>query len=101
MTDRSQAVPEFGGRTVPPATPPLVNANASAEDAATRPDESGDSDFPGSNPDEIEQPGRSEPYEPSRSPDEIDPGGGDIDEPGSAPVETPPPAEPTVPPPPD
>jgi hypothetical protein len=94
MTDRSQAVPEFGGRTVPPATPPLVNANASAEDAATRPDESGDSDFPGSNPDEIEQPGRSEP-------DEIDPGGGDIDEPGSAPVETPPPAEPTVPPPPD
>ena len=100
MNEQPQEGAAFGGRTVPPATPPPVNQNASAIDAATRPDPDGDSDFPGRNPDEIEQPGQEEPYEPARAPDEIDPGGGDIDEPGSTPDETQP-IEPSIAPPPD
>lgn len=100
MTDQRQEATEFGGRDVPPATPPLINKNANAMDAATRPDRDGDSDFPGSSPDEIEQPGQSEPYEPAQAPDEVGPGGGDSDFPGSTPDETQP-LEPSIAPPPD
>jgi len=101
MQYHQQEAEEFGGRTVPPATPPLINRNASAADAATRPDADGDSDFPGSNPDEVE-PGQGDFDEPDRSPDQEVPGGGDIDEPGATPDETP--AQPDMPseaPPPD
>ena len=95
MTSDQQEAVEFGGRTVPPATPPVINDNASAHDAASRPYADGDSDFPGSNPDEI-QPGQGDFDQPSRSPEQEVPGrGGDIDQPGQSPAETP--AQPSVP----
>ncbi len=89
MTNQQQEAVEFGGRTVPPATPPVINDNASAADAANHPGRGGDSDFPGSNPDEI-QPGQGDFDQPSRSPEqEVPDGGGDIDQPGQSPAETP------------
>jgi len=95
MTSDQQEAVEFGGRTVPPATPPVINDNASASDAASRADADGDSDFPGSNPDEIE-PGQGDVDQPGRSPEQEVPGqGGDIDQPGQNPAETP--AQPAVP----
>jgi hypothetical protein len=93
MENNQQEAVEFGGRTVPPATPPVINDNASAIDAATRPDRGGDSDFPGRAPDEI-QPGLGDFDRPSRSPEQEVPGqGGDFDQPGQAPAETPPPPD--------
>jgi hypothetical protein len=102
MERHEQEAEEFGGRTVPPATPPTINRNASAADAATRADGYGDSDFPGRNPDEVE-PGQGDFDQPDRSPEQEVPGrGGDLDQPGFTPAETPP--QPEVPretPPPD
>jgi hypothetical protein len=95
MTSEQQEAVEFGGRMVPPATPPVINDNASAADAASRVDADGDSDFPGSNPDEI-QPDQGDFDQPGRSPEQEVPGqGGDIDRPGQNPAETP--AQPAVP----
>ena len=94
MTNQQQEAEAFGGRTVPPATPPVLNDNASASDAM-RVNAAGDSDFPGHNPGEI-QPGQGDFDEPSRSPEQEVPGqGGDIDQPGQTPAETP--AQPDVP----
>jgi hypothetical protein len=89
MQDHQQEAEKFGGRTVPPATPPVINPNASASDAATRPDREGDSDFPGRNPDEIE-PQQPDFDQPDRSPEQEVPGeGGDTVQPGQTPAETP------------
>jgi hypothetical protein len=89
MQNHQQEAEEFGGRTVPPATPPIINHNASAIDAATRLDREGDSDFPGSNPDEIE-PQQPDFDQPDRSPEQEVPGrGGDTVQPGQTPAETP------------
>jgi len=89
MTNHQQEAEQFGSRTVPPATPPVINENASAMDAATRPGRGGDSDFPGRNPDEIE-PQQPDFDRPDRSPEQEVPGqGGDFDEPGQTPIETP------------
>lgn len=100
MENRQQEAVQFGGRTVPPATPPVINRDASALDAATRPGRDGDSDFPGRNPDEIE-PQQPDFDRPDRSPDQEVPGrGGDTVEPGQTPAETPPqPEQPRVVPP--
>ena len=90
MQHHQQEAEAFGGRTVPPATPPVINENASAIDAASRPGRDGDSDFPGRSPDEI-QPGQGDFDRPGRSPEQEVPGrGGDIDKPGQTPSETPP-----------
>jgi hypothetical protein len=101
METHQQEAKEFGGRTVPPATPPTINGNASATDAM-RADAGGDSDFPGKNPDEV-QPGQGDFDQPGRSPEqEVPDQGGDIDQPGQSPAETP--AQPDMPseaPPPD
>jgi hypothetical protein len=101
---------------VPPATPPVIDSNASAEDAATlalddgdsdapgsqpahfnreREDEAifgepgGDRDFPGEQPDEV-VPGQGDSDWPERTPDEVAPGQGDFDRPDSSPQEMPP-----------
>ena len=88
MENRQQEAEQFGGRTVPPATPPTINDNASARDAM-RADAGGDSDFPGKSPDEI-QPGQGDFDQPGRSPEqEVPDQGGDIDQPGRGPAETP------------
>ena len=102
MENRQQEAEQFGGRTVPPATPPTINDNASAFDAASRADRGGDSDFPGPNPDEI-VPQQPDFDRPDRSPEQEVPGqGGDIDQPGRGPDEAPAqPLEPGVGPPPD
>ena len=102
METHNQEAVEFGGRTVPPATPPTINDNASPVDAASRPGRNGDSDFPGRNPDEIE-PTQPDFDRPDRSPEQEVPGrGGDIDQPGRGPDETPAqPLEPGIAPPPD
>lgn len=112
-TDADYAQPH-----VPPATPPVIDPNASAEDAATLAMDNGDSHAPGSQPahfhrgreddylfdgggdggDTIEpgeQPDEIVPDEgdtdvPDRAPDEVSPGQGDFDRPDSAPVEMPP-----------
>jgi hypothetical protein len=90
METSNQEAVEFGGRAVPPATPPVINDNANAIDAASRPDRQGDSDFPGRSPDEI-QPGQGDFDRPDRSPEQEVPGqGGDMDQPGQTPAETPP-----------
>jgi hypothetical protein len=89
-----QEAEQFGGRTVPPATPPTINGNASAADSL-RADAGGDSDFPGRNPDEV-QPGQGDFDQPGRSPEqEVPDQGGDIDQPGRGPSETP--AQPDMP----
>ena len=88
MENQQQEAVQFGGRTVPPATPPTINGNASATDAM-RADAGGDSDFPGKNPDEV-QPGQGDFDQPGRSPEqEVPDRGGDIDQPGRGPAETP------------
>ena len=88
MSDRTQEAVEFGGRTVPPATPPVINDNTSAVDAATLPKAKGDSDFPGNNPDEI-NPGQGDTDQPGQAPLEETPGGGDSDQLGETPQEVP------------
>jgi hypothetical protein len=101
MQSHSHEAEQFGGRTVPPATPPVINAGASASDAL-RADAGGDSDFPGKSPDEV-QPGQGDFDQPDRSPEQEVPNpGGDTDRPGQTPAETP--AQPDMPretPPPD
>ncbi len=101
MQFQQQEAEQFGGRTVPPATPPTINDNAGASDAVQS-GGGGDSDFPGSNPDEV-QPGQGDFDQPGHSPEQEVPGqGGDIDQPGQGPAETP--SQPEVPgetPPPD
>ena len=88
MENRQQEAEQFGGRTVPPATPPTINANASARDAMQS-DAGGDSDFPGRSPDEV-QPGQGDFDRPGRSPEqEVPDQGGDFDRPGQSPAETP------------
>ena len=100
---------------VPPSTPPVIDENADANDAATlaldngdshapgsqpahfnrgREDEAlfdggGDRDFPGEQPDEI-VPGQGDTDVPERTPDEVSPDQGDFDRPDSSPVELPP-----------
>lgn len=102
MTNPQQEAVEFGGRTVPPETPPVINDNASALDAASQPGRGGDSDFPGRNPDEV-TPQQPDIDQPGRSPEqEVPDQGGDIDQPGRGPDEAPPqPTEPATAPPPD
>jgi hypothetical protein len=88
MPFQHQEAEQFGGRTVPPATPPTINDNASASDADLS-GGGGDSDFPGKNPDEV-QPGQGDFDQPGHSPEQEVPGqGGDIDQPGQGPAETP------------
>jgi hypothetical protein len=60
--------------------------------AATRPGRDGDSDFPGSTPDEV-QPQQEPADNPGQAPDEVTPGQGDNDQPDSSPIETPEPPE--------
>ena len=78
----------FGTQDVPPATPPTVNDNVDADQAAHTP-VNGDSDEPGRIPNEI-QPGQGDQDNPGSAPDEFGPGGGDIDQPDTGPAETPP-----------
>ena len=88
MQNGQQEAVQFGGRTVPPATPPTINDNASASDAMAA-QAGGDSDFPGKNPDEV-QPGQGDFDQPDRSPEqEVPDQGGDSDQPGQSPAETP------------
>lgn len=88
MENRQQEAEQFGGRTVPPATPPTINDNASAS-AAMRANAGGDSDFPGNSPDEV-QPGQGDFDQPNRSPEqEVPDQGGDFDQPSRGPAETP------------
>ena len=88
MENHLQEAVQFGGRTVPPATPPTINASASASDAM-RADAGGDSDFPGQSPDEV-QPGQGDFDRPDRSPEqEVPSPGHDNDQPGRGPAETP------------
>jgi hypothetical protein len=88
MQDHNQEAEQFGGRTVPPATPPTINDHANADDAMQA-EAGGDSDFPGKSPDEI-QPGQGDFDSPGRSPEqEVPDRGGDIDQPGRGPAETP------------
>jgi len=88
MENHLQEAVQFGGRTVPPATPPTINGGASAADAM-RADAGGDSDFPGQGPDEV-QPGQGDFDRPDRSPEqEVPSPGHDTDQPGRGPAETP------------
>jgi hypothetical protein len=85
---------------VPPATPPVIDSNADAGDAATLADDDGDSDAPGSKPahfdrsreDEVDFDNGAQGHlqsggEPGERPDEVVPGQGDNDQPGQAPDE--------------
>ncbi|GEM_PF-1066576 len=101
----SEAQPQTGGSavdydrpTIPPATPPVIAANADPEEAADKAKPNGDSDFPGRHPAEL-PPGEDDRVEPT-APPEIDPHPGDIDRPDSAPDEVEP-EQPQVIPPPD
>ncbi len=101
MANPQQEAEPFGGRTVPPATPPVLNDNTSATDAASCADAEGDSDFPGHNPDEVDPGKGGDIVEPGRSPEQEVPGrGGDTVQPGQTPAETPAqPSEPGIAPP--
>lgn len=73
---------------VPPATPPVIDSNADAGDAARLADDDGDSDAPGSRPAHLDRSLEDEELFPGGSPDELQPGkGGDWDEPGQTPDE--------------
>ena len=99
---------------VPPATPPVIDSNADASDAALlamddgdsnapgskpahfnrgREDDAlfdgGDRDEPGKQPDEV-VPGKGDEDVPDRTPDEVSPDQGDFDTPDNAPSEVPP-----------
>ena len=99
-TDESYTQPH-----VPPATPPVIEANADPEDAATLAMVNGDSDSPGSPPYEFPRGGEDEELQPGgtpdeltpdeggdtinpQAPDEVIPDGGDTVEPGATPDET-------------
>ena len=69
---------------VPPATPPVIDANADPDDAATLAMANGDSDSPGSRPGSFPRGAEDEELQPGQTPDEFDPdGGGDTIEPQS------------------
>jgi hypothetical protein len=88
---------------VPPATPPVIDSNASASDAARLADDDGDSDAPGSRPahldrskeDEVDFDHGAQGHlnaggdrdELGQQPDEIVPGQGDNDVPSESPDE--------------
>ena len=99
---------------VPPATPPVIDSNADASDAALLAMDDGDSNAPGSKPahfnrgreddglfdggdrdepgkqpDEV-VPGKGDEDVPDRTPDEVSPDQGDFDTPDNAPSEVPP-----------
>ena len=88
---------------VPPSTPPVIDSNADAHDAATLAMDSGDSDSPGSQPAHFDR-GREDDVlfgqregsafagggdrdYPGQQPDEVGPGFGDSDMPGRTPDE--------------
>lgn len=111
-TDESYTQPH-----IPPATPPVIDPQADAGDAATLAMVNGDSDYPGTrsssfprgaedeelqpgnSPDELDPDDGGDTVEP-QSPDELDPGGGDTIEPDAVPDEISPaePAETDLPP---
>lgn len=89
---------------VPPGTPPVIDSNADASDAATRMKDDGDSDAPGSRPAHFNrsredealfdrgaeghlQAGGGDRIDPGHQPDEIVPDQGDVDEPDRSPDE--------------
>jgi hypothetical protein len=57
-------------------------------DSDTQPQQGGDRDYPGRQPDEV-VPGQGDTDVPERTPDEVAPGQGDFDRPDSAPQEVP------------
>ena len=100
MTDRAQSTPFYDTPTVPPATPPVINDHANPDDAGLAMP-NGDSDFPGSTPDETVEPG-GDTDDPSIPEQGVPPGEESIDEPGDTPEEAPAPeAVPSEAPPPD
>ena len=89
---------------VPPATPPVIDSAADANEAASLAMASGDSDSPGSHPAQFDrsredavdfdhggaahlQSGGGSTYNPGKQPDEVGPGEGDSDQPGRTPDE--------------
>ena len=82
---------------VPPATPPVIDSNADASDAALLTMDDGDSNAPGSKPAHFNR-GREDDGlfdggdrdEPGKQPDEVSPDQGDFDTPDNAPSEVPP-----------
>lgn len=86
------STPFYDTPTVPPATPPVINDKASADDTANLPKPDGDSDYPGTVPDESVHPG-GDTDDPSLVPNEVDPGEEQLDRPGEVPNETPPPPD--------
>ena len=103
MNSTAYASDDYRQPQVPPATPPVIDANASARDAATLTKASGDSDQPGSRASNFNRGEEDEvlfdhgaqahidaggdQIEPGRQPDEIVPGQGDNDQPGRTPDE--------------
>jgi len=95
---------DYDRPTVPPATPPVIDTAASAEDAAMLADDDGDSDAPGSQPAHFDRSledsvdfdhgrqghlrsGGGDRDYPGQQPDEVSPGGGDDYNPGGTPDE--------------
>ncbi|MBO9601748.1 MAG: hypothetical protein J7496_04480 [Novosphingobium sp.] len=93
MTDRPQSTPFYDTPTVPPATPPVINEHANPADAGLA-KTNGDSDYPGSTPDETVEPG-GDTYDPSIPEQGVPPGEESIDQPGETPDEIP--AAPAIP----
>ena len=89
MTDRPQSTQFYDTPTVPPATPPVINEHASAQDAELAKAD-GDSDWPGSVPDETVEPG-GDTDDPSIPATHVDPGEEELDRPGDTPAEIVPP----------
>lgn len=103
MIDQSYASENYGQPTVPPATPPVIDSNADASDAAELALDNGDSDAPGSQPAHFNRSGEDEVLFdgasrnstsgggdrdfPGQQPDEIVPGQGDSDVPERSPDE--------------
>jgi len=118
MDRTAYADADYRQPNVPPATPPVIDPNASADDAATLANDNGDSDAPGSQPAHFnrgredeglfdgggdrdnpgEQPDEIVPDQgdtdvPDRTPDEVAPDQGDFYQPDSAPTEMPSPPD--------
>jgi hypothetical protein len=88
---------------VPPATPPVIDSAADANDAATLAHGDGDSDAPGSQPAHLDRSAEDavdfdhgnkehimsggDRYNPGRQPDEVGPGQGDTAQPSQTPDE--------------
>ena len=100
MTDRTQSTPFYDTPTVPPATPPVINEHANPDDAGLA-FTNGDSDYPGSTPDETVEPG-GDTYDPSIPEQGVPPGEEELNQPGETPDEvTAPDVVPAAAPPPD